>query len=204
MKKGLVLLISSGIFLTSSCISSTNNSKNRGKSKENILTEYEFFPNDAGYRSADIVSVDTFAFHNTVGLRLERAISSEELATIEGGHYIYEGTPEEKCLIVINDFISMTKANERLTTQRSRVNKNCKSDYIPIPNFWNIKFRDNGTKSHLSPKSKLFISVLKYGLFTKRIDPDKSSMPSKMRHGEVGGIIVNENNTRAIYFVQKW
>lgn len=174
------------------------------KKEQDYQYEKKIFPNDAGMRKGDILIVDSFAFQNTTKFQLERKITMEEEKDISRQKYLYRVKPTDDCIVVINDFLNNKKPTEKLKDQKSYVNTNCTQERLPIPNFWDIEKPSDITKSHLNPNSEILISFLQIGLNSSKINSKMSSMPVKIKHGVIGGIVLDKEDTSAIYFIQYW
>lgn len=179
---------------------SYNSKKQVAKIKKDV-DEYAFFPNDAGLKTGDVYIIDTSAFYNTVGIQLCRKISESEVNKIKKEKYVKAIYSTNECIVTINDYLNKETQGQKLINQKSKVNSNCNDKKIPIPNFFSIK---SDLKNPISKVYSLFIVNIKYGLYTKRINQKKSSMPENMKHGEVSGILLDEKTSQVIYFVHKW
>lgn len=208
MKKSTYIILLIIAFI--SCIGCNHKSKSKDRvniRKENIedvISEFDFFPLNAGTQVGDILYLDTSGFYNTTKVMLGRKISVKELNKIKKSEYIYHVNPNDKCVVVINDFLNESNLTARLNTQKSIIDKTCTSKKIPIPNFWSIEKASDDTRSYLKPDSEIFILGLKIGFVSNKINPKKSSMPDEIKHGVVGGVVLNMQDTSAIYFVQCW
>ena len=201
----LRILLIALIYSIPSCVeSSAKAKKNSSKNNKEIEVDLDFFPPDAAFQVGDILTVDSTAFHNTTRVQLERKISIKEVDKIRRYKSLYHVNSNDNCLVVINDFLNESNLHTRLNAQKSIVDKSCVSKKIPIPNFWNIEKPSNETRAHLYSNSEIFVLELKIGLVSSKINSRKSSMPDDIKHGVVGGIVLNMKDTSAIYFLQYW
>ena len=192
------------ILLTLTAIACEGHHKLITKKEQDYQNENEIFPSDAGMRKGDILIVDSFAFQNTTKFQLERKITMEEVKKIMHQKYLFRVNPTNDCIVVINDFLNNKNPTEKLKNQKSYVNINCTKERLPIPNFWDIEKPSEITKSHLKPKSEILISLLQLGLKSSKINSKMSSMPDKIKHGVIGGVVLDKEDTSAIYFIQYW
>lgn len=194
MKKLLLFLI---------VVYSCQDTNHTGAICESQEQEIEHFPIDMGSRSEDLIIVDSSGFYNTTKMVLQRKIALNELNTIISKKYYLTCKAKDSCIVVINDFLGPKNKYVKLDKQKSSITSKCKK-MIPVPNFYDLKKINYETKSYLNPNCEIFITKLNVGYVSTKIDPKKSSMPKPYFHGSVSGIVLNREDTSAIYFVQFW
>lgn len=206
MMKKIILFVSLIAFmnLSNSCYNNNSKNQNHTSNVDESSDEIDFFPINSGEEVGDKLTIDSSAFHNTTKIQLERKISSKEFNRIKSLKYLLKVLPNDSCIVVINEFLNSSNFNTKLLAQKSSVNKSCSQRKIPMPNFWDIQNPVDVTKMHLNMECEIYILKLEIGLLSSKIESVKSSMPDNIKHGKIGGIVLNVKDSSAIYFLQYW
>lgn len=163
----------------------------------------DHFPNDMLDIKNDILIVDSSAYYNTTKMILFRKLTNEQIEQIRSKNYLFICKAKDECIIVINDYLNSNNEYLKLDKQKSKFNSSCDL-LIPIPNFYDLPNISLETRSHLKPECDIYITNLNRGVQSSKIDVTKTSMPKGYEHGVVSGIVLSDEDSTGIYFVQYW
>lgn len=155
------------------------------------------FPNNYIFNSGKYI--DTFGFHNTFSFFLQDIDSDLQ-------HFKYKRriNLEDSCLIAINDFITYNTQGDSFDDYKTKINLNCKCKEYPVPNFYFMEYSKTVGLSKLPKDFKLYVVDSKNGVFSKKIDVNKSSLPNRIKHGFSKGYAVSKERSTVIYWVIIW
>jgi hypothetical protein len=181
--------------------------------------EYESTTADYAYSmSGD--AFNTQEMHLTL-IEVDKQIS--EVLTKYKDKKIYSDT--DSCIVVLNDFISENELKDVLRATddnpkhfypdppknyKSKIYKGCKNKYQVIPNFWDgyysSKYKLANTRSKLNEDFKFIIidSQFGEGVWSSKLNSQKTNMPEPVKHGYSRGIAFNEKEKIIIYWVILW
>lgn len=151
--------------------------------------------------------VDTFAHHNTESFifQLNKKDSEKEIGRIEEKYKsIRKYNADDSIFITINDFLSIKNLGDELDVQKSKYSKTLEKDLIPLPNFWSLEYENTDTFYKLPKDFEIVPLNTQTGMFSKKIDASKSSMPPSLLHGRSKGIAYNKKDKVVIYWVVVW
>ena len=152
-------------------------------------------------------SIDTVAYSNTEDFSLT-LIGTKKLIKEEKLKYKHKKiyAIEDNCIVIVNDFINKSSLLMDLNNgiHKSKLSPNCKESPIVIPNFWSNTLSKGQSK--LNQDFKYIIIDLKHGetVYSSKINPYKSYMPSVVKHGYSKGIAFNEKEEIIIYWLVIW
>ncbi len=151
--------------------------------------------------------IDTFANHNTESFifQLNKNSSEKEIDRIEEKYQSFQKyNAKDSIFITINDFLTIKNLTDELDTQKSRYSKTLENKLIPLPNFWSLEYENVDTLFKLSKDFEIIPLNTQTGMFSKKIDPSKSSMPPSLLHGRSKGIAYSKKEKTVIYWVIFW
>ena len=151
--------------------------------------------------------IDTFAYHNTESFffQLNTKESEREISRIEEEYKLNRKyNVNDSIFITINDFISMKTLGDKLDVQKGSYYKIFEKDLIPLPNFWNLRYKNTHAACKLPDDFEIIPLNTQTGMFSKKIDASKSSMPPFLLHGRSKGIAYSKKEKTVIYWVIFW
>lgn len=112
-------------------------------------------------------------------------------------------------LFIINAFHNDENYFDRIKelneVQMDYVKKHSVLNYLPVPNFFITKYRDNKEVNKLKDGFQLFVLEAESGEFwDKKYLKKGISMPKKWKHGISRGVAINKSEGIAIYWFQIW
>lgn len=151
--------------------------------------------------------IDTFAYHNTESFffQLNTKESEREISRMEEEYKLNRKyNVNDSIFITINDFISIKTLGDKLDVQKSSYYKMFEKDLIPLPNFWNLRYKNTHAVCKLPDDFEIIPLNTQTGMFSKKIDASKSSMPPSLFHGRSKGIAYSKKEKTVIYWVIFW
>lgn len=118
---------------------------------------------------------------------------------------IYNAT--DSCLLVVNRFVSRDDYYEVKPTKSELklVDRDCYSDFLPIPNFWHSDYTTEETSCKLPEDFKIYVIEAKSGKhFEEKYLTDGRFMPSKWKNGYSKGVAISKKRKVIIYWLIIW
>lgn len=166
------------------------------------LTKY-FPSSDYVYNNRYETGIDTFG---TLNLELFYVKFENNTAglfdTVSKKYKNHVLLNNDDSLLVISDFVNIETLSDDFHNKKSKV---LSTDLKKVvPNFWGISDEDNTTKTKLRKEYKFYVLESKLGNFSKKIDPDISSMPDSIMHGFSEGVAINAKTKDVIFWLVIW
>jgi hypothetical protein len=217
MKRTLIILFI--IFSVLSCTSQVKDSKYKRKLEtanieyQALLATFEkeyldHFPKRLDAMPFTYFHMETGIYENNIGLIVQLPLTIDNLDSIVS-HAIARYSPDDTFLLIVNRFRNKTnwfKSSLTLSNQeRSKINRLCYSDKLPIPNFWRNDLISDVTDCKLPKDFDIYVFEAKSGKFIEKENLTKGIyMPENWKNGFSRGVAISTKRNIIIYWFIAW
>ncbi len=112
---------------------------------------------------------------------------------------------DDTCLLVVNRYINEDNYYKADDIRDRDLSTSCDSSYLPIPNFWRLKFEHSNNITKLPDDYSIYILEAKAGAYLNSdLSKPSRTMPKKWKNGYSKGICKNERTNTIIYWLIIW
>ena len=196
----------------------TNNSKAIIKANKEYVLAKSYFKNNFLEHFPDSIKklptqliVDTNAISDHPRIILYDWRNSDvidSLTNIYSSQAIKVYDAEDTCLLVVNRFTNENNwhlRNKYKYVDNGKISRNCYSDKLPIPNFWDSPYVAHDTEMRLPKDFKVYVLEAKSGKYwdDKHLTTGKY-MPEGWKNGYSKGVAISKDKKVAVYWFIIW
>lgn len=164
------------------------------------------FPREGEYKYFSL-DVETSAYYNTVGIIATFELSEENFFKALNNYKAPPIENKDSNITVVNSFLDNKNYPEPRTIfcgEQCIDTTILKEPFYVLPNFYLNRFSDSSTLTRLPDQFKHIPLEQKTGIYSDKIDINKSTMPSNIFHGFSKGISFNKDKNVVIYWTIVW
>lgn len=166
----------------------------------------DHFPTEGAYKSFSL-GIDTVAYYNTLSIVATIELSQENLNAILNNNKKPLIDNQDSNIIVVNSFLSRQNFPTPATVfcGEQCIDKTIlKEPFFVLPNFYLNEYSDSSTITRLPDQFKHIPIEQRTGIYSDKIDINKSTMPSNIFHGFSKGISFDKDKNVVIYWTIVW
>lgn len=199
------------IFLIIACSVKSNNridNKNfnyinyKKEFKENLIA---FFPDSLNEQDSYMKNID-YSINS-----IQFMVTCRDIEGIDNLSNKYEKqakqvyAADDTCLLVVNGYINETNYYKADDVRDKDVAISCDESFLPVPNFFNLKFEKSVAKTKLPQGFYIYVLDSEPGNFwdNDMLKPSRS-MPKKWENGYSKGVAISKKRKEIIYWIIIW